>query len=57
MKIEIKPSNQACGAEVIGVDLSKPLEVTTVNQIREWWLQYHVLSFPNQDINDDDLER
>ena len=57
MKIEIKPSNQACGAEVIGVDLSKPLEVTTVNQIREWWLQYHVLPFPNQDINDDDLER
>ena len=31
--------------------------MTTVNQIREWWLQYHVLPFPNQDINDDDLER
>ena len=57
MKIEIKPSNQACGAEVIGVDLTKPFEEPVIKQIREWWLEYHVLSFPNQDINDDDLER
>jgi len=57
MKIEIKPSDQACGAEVLGLDLTRPLSEAEVQQIREWWLEYHVLSFPNQDINDDDLER
>jgi taurine dioxygenase len=57
MKIEIKPSDQACGAEVLGVDLTQPLSEAEVQQIREWWLEYHVLSFQNQDINDDDLER
>jgi taurine dioxygenase len=57
MKLEIKPSGQACGAEVCGVDLSRPLPAGTVGAIRSAWLEHHVLSFPDQEMNDDDLER
>lgn len=51
------PSGQACGAAVTGVDLSSPLDATTVAEIRDAWLEHHVLSFPNQPMSDDDLER
>lgn len=57
MTIEVTPSGQACGATVRGVDLSQPLDVATVREIRAAWLDHHVLSFPDQPIDDDDLER
>jgi taurine dioxygenase len=56
MTIEVVPSGQACGATVRGVDLSKPLVGETVSAIRSAWLEHHVLSFPDQTIDDDDLE-
>lgn len=55
--IAITPSGQACGAEVRGVDLSQPLDPETVASIRSAWLDHHVLSFPDQQLSDDDLER
>ena len=55
--IEITPSGQACGATVRGIDLSQPLAPEDVASIREAWLQHHVLSFPDQRMTDDDLER
>ena len=57
MTITITPSNQACGAEITGIDLSQPLGSADIADIRSAWLQHHVLSFPNQQISDDDLER
>ncbi len=57
MSITVIPSGQACGAAVTGVDLSSPLDATTVAEIRDAWLEHHVLSFPNQPMSDDDLER
>ena len=57
MTLEIVPSGQACGAAVRGVDLAKPLDRATVAAIRAAWLDHHVLSFPDQAIDDDDLER
>ena len=57
MKLNIKPSKKACGAEVTGIDLTKELSDAEVASIREAWLSYHVLSFPNQPMSDDDLER
>ena len=57
MGFNIKPSEEACGAEVTGIDLSKELSETEVALIREAWLSYHVLSFPDQSMSDDDLER
>jgi len=53
----VEPSGQACGARVIGVDLSEPLDAELVAAIRAAWLQHHVLAFPDQTIGDDDLER
>ena len=57
MALEVVPSGQACGAVVTGVDLARPLDDDTVAEIRAAWLEHLVLSFPNQPIDDDDLER
>lgn len=57
MTIEVAPSGQACGATVRGVDLSSPLDDDTVAPLRSAWLEHHVLSFPDQVMTDDDLER
>lgn len=55
--MKISPSGQACGAEVTGVDLTQPLSADSIAAIRSAWLENHVLSFPNQAMNDNDLER
>ena len=55
--IDIQASGQACGASVTGLDLRQKLSEIQVQQIRAAWLQHHVLAFPNQDLNNDDLER
>jgi len=55
--MEVKPTGQACGAFVTGVDLSAPLSPAIVAAIRAAWLQHHVLVFPGQDMDDDDLEQ
>ncbi len=57
MAITVIPSGQPCGASVSGVDLTSPLTLDEVAQIRAAWLKHHVLSFPNQPMDDDDLER
>ena len=57
MELNIKPSKEACGAEVTDIDLTKELSDTEVESIREAWLLHHVLSFPDQSLSDDDLER
>ena len=57
MPINVKPSGQLCGAEVTGVDLTKPLSEAEIAEIRSTWLEHHVLSFPDQAMSDDDLER
>ncbi len=53
----VEPSGQACGARVTGVDLTEPLSEEAVAKIRQAWLTHHVLAFPGQAMNDDDLER
>lgn len=57
MTIKIIPSGQSCGAEVIGLDLSKPLCNDEVLDIKAAWAKHHVLAFPRQDMDDNDLER
>jgi taurine dioxygenase len=57
VSLSITPSGQACGAEVTGVDLTAPLSPELVAEIRAAWLTHHVLSFPNQPMSSDDLER
>lgn len=57
MTLAVVPSGQVCGARVTGVDLSQPLAADTVASIRAAWLEHHVLAFPDQSLDDDDLER
>jgi taurine dioxygenase len=56
-QIEIEPTGQGCGARVRGVDLGRPLDEGTVARLRAAWLEHHVLVFPDQPTDDDDLER
>lgn len=57
MTLQISPSGQACGARVSGIDLSKALSESQIDEIRQAWLQHHVLAFTEQELSDDDLER
>jgi taurine dioxygenase len=55
--IEVKPSGQACGATVSGLDLATPLDAATIQAVRAAWLEHHVLAFPDQNLTDANLER
>jgi taurine dioxygenase len=55
--VEVRPVDAPCGAVITGVDLSLKLSEKTVTDIRQAWLQYHVLVFPEQVLNSGDLER
>ena len=55
--MEVTPSGQACGATVTGIDLTKPLANEDITAIRDAWLEHHVLAFPDQRLDDEDLVR
>ena len=55
--MRIKPSGMACGAEVTGIDLAQPLAPGDVAALRAAWTRHLVLAFPDQDLDDDALER
>lgn len=55
--MRVTPSGQSCGAAVTGVDLTRDLEAETIAAIRAAWLAHQVLSFPDQKLDDDGLER
>lgn len=57
MALHVEPSGAPCGATVTGVDLRRPLGAEAVAEIRAAWLEHHVLAFPGQTLDDDDLER
>ena len=50
MRLEIEPLSGALGAEIRGVDLSRPLDETTVAEIRQALLNHLVIFFRDQDI-------
>jgi taurine dioxygenase len=55
--MQVRQSGQSCGATVTGVDLTRDLAPGKVAEIRAAWLEHHVLAFPDQAMDDDDLER
>jgi len=55
--ITVRPSGQALGADVEGVDLSKRLDDATVAAITDAWSTHLVLRFRGQTLSDLDLER
>ncbi|MFO1082045.1 MAG: TauD/TfdA family dioxygenase [Reyranellaceae bacterium] len=52
MGITIKPRHPALGAEIGGVDMSRPLDPASVQAITDAWMQHLVLIFPGQRIGD-----
>jgi taurine dioxygenase len=57
MGITVTPLSDAIGAEISGVDLSRPLDKTTLSEIRKAWLEHAIVLFRDQDISDEDQER
>lgn len=49
---DTKPLGPALGAEVAGVDLSKPLDAETVSQVHAALQHYQVLCFRDQDLSE-----
>jgi taurine dioxygenase len=53
LDIEVVPLSPACGAEIRGVDLTKPLSRETVEAIKDAWNKHLVLVFRGQTITQD----
>src|SRR5580698_4572906 len=56
-RIKVTPLSPACGAEISGVDLSKPLSEHEVNAIKDAWGKHLVLVFRGQEVSQDDQLR
>jgi taurine dioxygenase len=53
LDIQVVPMSPACGAEIRGVDLTKPLSKDTVDAIKDAWNKHLVLVFRGQTISQD----
>jgi taurine dioxygenase len=51
LSLEVVPLSPACGAEIRGVDVTKPLSGEVVEAIRKAWQEHLVLVFRGQDID------
>ena len=52
-RLDIRPLSDVIGAEIRGVDLSKPLDADTVAALKDAWHEHIVLLFRDQDIDTD----
>ena len=55
--LEIVPLSPTMGAEIRGVDLSRPLEAAVASALREAWLEHVLLVFRGQELDDHALRR
>lgn len=55
--LQVRPLSDALGAEIIGIDLSQPMDVATANAIEKAWHDHLVLVFRNQTLSNDDQVR
>ena len=53
----VKPLSPACGAELGGIDLSRPLAAHEVRAIKDAWNKHIVLVFRGQNLSQDDQLR
>ena len=54
MTIQVKPRGSALGAEIVGADLTRPLDDASFAQIREAFYQHEVIYFRGQALSDED---
>lgn len=52
---DIRPLAHALGAEVVGLDVSRPIDDDTQRRLREAWLEHLVLVFREQSLTSADL--
>ncbi|MBX3447764.1 MAG: TauD/TfdA family dioxygenase [Parvibaculaceae bacterium] len=57
MPVEVIPTGAALGAEIRGLDLSKPLGDADFEAVQQAWYDHIVLLFRGQKVSDDDLIR
>jgi len=50
--LAVRKRHPSIGAEIVGVDLSRPVDEATVQAIRDAWLDHLLLVFPGQAIGD-----
>src|SRR6202050_5648878 len=55
--IQVTPLSPACGAEISGIDLSKPLSEHEVRAVKHAWGEHLVLVFRGQKLSQDDQLR
>jgi taurine dioxygenase len=55
--IQVEPLSPALGAEIRGVDLSRPVDDATFGMIRDCWHQHGVLCIPGQKLEEADQVR
>jgi taurine dioxygenase len=53
--LEVRPIDAALGAEIVGVDLSRPLDAATGKAILDAWHRYCALLIRNQSLTDPQL--
>jgi alpha-ketoglutarate-dependent taurine dioxygenase len=49
-RIQVHPMNSTIGAEIRGIDLSRPLDEATWQEVRQAFADYLVVYFPNQPL-------
>jgi len=54
--ITVKPQPSGFGAEITGLDLSRPLPARTLAEVKAAWARHAVVSFPDQPLSLDQLE-
>ena len=51
----IRPSAKSIGATITGIKLSEPTSKDASAVIRDAWLKYRVISFPDQSLDNEQL--
>jgi taurine dioxygenase len=54
--ITVKPQESGFGAEIVGLDLTRPLDNQTLAEVKQAWAKHAVVAFPDQPLTLDQLE-
>ena len=57
LDIQVTPLSAACGAEIKGIDVTRPLSETQVQAIKDAWAKHLVLVFRGQKVSQEDQLR
>lgn len=54
--VRVRPESSGFGAEITGVDLTRPLPPAELAQVRQAWIDHGVVAFPDQPLSLEALE-